>query len=286
MQETNWFIQDWNETNYLFTYSEEEKQNNEINKQNAKLIYSPKFIPFYPKLVKLWLDIYEAIIYWFIDFYLSWSEDWRFYFTNEQISNITWVSERKITNVIKKLKDIWLINPKYKVSNSLWKIRFINKKDFVTYENATSTTCTYGLARDVCMDSHAVLGNNNKNKQTIRTKEKKSNIHETSFAFILSSFWLSKLEIEKRFEYKKPLDQIIRDCEAIRYISEELCITPIYDKETINATDIMLNKWYSVDDIIEFIKSYWVDDVETYKDLIRPDYYLPVEIDKKISQVN
>jgi hypothetical protein len=86
--------------------------------------------------------------------------------------------------------------------------------------------------------------------------------------------------IEEWFEYKKPLEQIIRDCEAIRDISRWLWINPTYTQETINATDIMLNKWYNIDDIIAFVKEERVDDVYDYKELIRQDYYLPVEIEK------
>jgi hypothetical protein len=48
--------------------------------------------------------------------------------------------------------------------------------------------------------------------------------------------------IEKWFEYKKSLEAIERDCRWIKEISARLDIVPIYDKETINATDIIINK--------------------------------------------
>jgi hypothetical protein len=50
-------------------------------------------------------------------------------------------------------------------------------------------------------------------------KNNNKNIHEINFALLYSSFSLSKAMIEEWFEYKKPLEQIIRDCEAIRDIS-------------------------------------------------------------------
>ena len=46
----------------LLTYSEEEKQDNEIAKENAKLIFSPKFIPVYPQLLDK-LTPTEAILF-------------------------------------------------------------------------------------------------------------------------------------------------------------------------------------------------------------------------------
>ena len=71
----------------LITYSEEEKQENEINKANAKLVFSPKYIPIYPQLLDI-LTLTEAIIYGFINFYTSSGQN-RFYFTNDQLSKIT-----------------------------------------------------------------------------------------------------------------------------------------------------------------------------------------------------
>ena len=46
----------------LFTYSEEEKQDIEINKANSKLLYSPKFIAVYPHLLDE-LTLTEALLF-------------------------------------------------------------------------------------------------------------------------------------------------------------------------------------------------------------------------------
>lgn len=32
-------------------YDEDKEQENKINKENAKLLFTPKFIPFYPELL-------------------------------------------------------------------------------------------------------------------------------------------------------------------------------------------------------------------------------------------
>jgi hypothetical protein len=38
--------------NITFTYSEEERIENTINRENAKLLFKPKFIPFYCSLLE------------------------------------------------------------------------------------------------------------------------------------------------------------------------------------------------------------------------------------------
>lgn len=53
----------------MFTYSEEEKQQNEINKASNNAVRSPKFIAINPMLLDH-LSITEAYIYGFIDFYV------------------------------------------------------------------------------------------------------------------------------------------------------------------------------------------------------------------------
>ena len=124
--------------------------------------------------------------------------------------------------------------------------------------------------------------------RTIRSLNKRNYLKEknnTAFekkADTLSSFWLNKANIEKWFEFKKPLDRIINDCNWITRISRELNIKPVYNKDTINATDILRNKHFLDDEkwFMDYIKNDWiVCDVKTYQDLIRQDYYLPVEID-------
>lgn len=100
-------------------------QQNEINENNANLIFKPKFIPFYPDLIEDGLTISEALIYWFIDFYLNRND--KFYFTNEQIWSIFWFWERNTILVINKLKEKWLIETNYSIKANWWKIRFIKK---------------------------------------------------------------------------------------------------------------------------------------------------------------
>lgn len=275
MYNTEWSVIDWESENFLFTYSEEEKQQNEVNKSNSKLAFSPKFIPFYPTLSEIWLDNTEILLYWFIDFYLSsWKTD-RFYFTNEQLSNILNVSERKITDSIKHLKDIWLIYPKYKIRNEWWKIRFINNKDFTPIDYISRNKQHFGLAKNSSLESQDLLEidnkiNNNKNK------ENKKKLHPKNLDVILSSYWLSLANIEKRFSFSKSLGHIELCLGYIKDISAKLDIIPIYNKDTINATSILINKGYSVDEIVKIAREdNWDLWAENYQEMIRNDYYLP-----------
>jgi len=158
MDKIEWSViyqSDWvNIEKALFTYDEDEKQDNEINKENAKLIFSPKFIPFYPKLLKLWLTHIQVLIFWFIDFYLQDNEK-RFYFTNEQIGNLFWFWGQHISNCMKELKDKKLIDIKYKMKANWWKIRFIQKL-YSDYNHSYSWSIT------TVIDNNNKINNNNK----------------------------------------------------------------------------------------------------------------------------
>lgn len=127
MRQTGWEISyegDWFEVNEtLFTYSEEEQEENRIAKNNAALVLKPKFIPVYPEMLHNGFSLIEATIFGFIDFFLSHNE--RFYCSNEQIAEMLNLSERSISAAISKLEDGGLIKNKYRIKAWWWKIRFI-----------------------------------------------------------------------------------------------------------------------------------------------------------------
>jgi predicted transcriptional regulator len=110
---------------FLFTYSEEEKQQNEINRENAKLVFSPEFIPYYPEVQKTYdLSHIETILYGFIRFYLA-NGKGKFYFGNEGLARILRTSPATINNSIRKLSSVNLIEKSKKISASGGTIRFI-----------------------------------------------------------------------------------------------------------------------------------------------------------------
>lgn len=116
---------DWyEERQIMFTYSEEEKQDNQINRANAKLVFSPKFIPIYPELLKS-LTPLECMLFGFIDFYKSGCSD-RFYFTNKQLATMLHHSEDWVSRSMSKLEKLGYIKTSRVVKAGGWQIRYIN----------------------------------------------------------------------------------------------------------------------------------------------------------------
>ena len=127
METIDWSIinqDDWFTTqNMMFTYSEEEQMENKIAKNNAKLPLNPKFVPLYPRLLRDWYSIMEALLLWFLDFFLS-NNPW-FYCTNEQIAELFNCSEPTISTAIKNLEKKWDIKIHKKMRAWWGTIRFI-----------------------------------------------------------------------------------------------------------------------------------------------------------------
>ena len=107
----------------LFTYSEEEKEEQRINKMNADLILKPQFITVDYAMLHKGYSLLETALYGFISYFLANNE--KFYCTNEQLAEMLCVSENTITNAISKLKKEWLIDLTYRIKAWGWKIRFI-----------------------------------------------------------------------------------------------------------------------------------------------------------------
>ena len=110
----------------LIIYSEEEKQNNEINAANAKLLFTPKFIPINPGHLKF-LTPTEAILFGFIDFYAS-KGTGRFYFMNTQLAELLNCSPDTVSLGIKKLEKIGFLKTSRKIKARGGQIRFIELK--------------------------------------------------------------------------------------------------------------------------------------------------------------
>lgn len=147
--EKSWSIIDWNAEHFLFTYSEEERQNNEINKANASLVFCPAYIILHTWLLD-YMNITEALLFWFIEYYL-WSEKWkRFYFTNKQLADILRIWERTAQEAVVRLEKLWCITTSRKVKAGWWQIRFINS---ITKDTKSR------LANSASLTSKKVLGN-------------------------------------------------------------------------------------------------------------------------------
>lgn len=127
MKQTGWEISyegDWFEVNEtLFTYSEEEQEENRIAKNNAALVLRPKFIPLYPILLQRGYSLLEAGILWFVDFFLQ--NNSRFYCTNEQLAELFNCSEPTVSSAIKSLEKRWDIKVHRKPKANGGLIRFL-----------------------------------------------------------------------------------------------------------------------------------------------------------------
>lgn len=112
----------------LFTYSENEKEEQRINKMNADLILKPQFITVDYAMLHSGYSLLETALYGFISYFLTNNE--KFYCTNEQLAEMLCVSENTITNAMNRLKKDELINLTYKTKANGWKIRFVRLTKF------------------------------------------------------------------------------------------------------------------------------------------------------------
>lgn len=127
MRQTGWEISyewDWFEVNQtLFTYSEEEQEENRIAKNNAALVLRPEYFTIDFQMLHAGFSWYECAIYSFIKFFLK--NNSRFYCTNEQLAEMLGVGERSIVAAMAHLQEAWLIRNHYKIKAWWWKIRFV-----------------------------------------------------------------------------------------------------------------------------------------------------------------
>lgn len=180
-EQKNGFIEEHN----LFIYSEAEKQQQEINESNSSHIFTPEFIPFYPKVKSDYnLSDTATLLYGFIRFYLANSSK-RFYFTNEQLSEMLVVSEKTVSLAIKDLNEKSLIKAGYKIKAGGGQIRFIAEvKKFP--DLTISTSLTLQNVKSVVTKSN---GNNNK------IKENKINIESSKYIERYNSLFKSTARV-------------------------------------------------------------------------------------------
>lgn len=180
--------------NTLFTYSEEEMEQNRINKNNADLILNPQFIPVYPQMIRDWYSYLESIIFWFINFFLNTND--RFYCSNEQLWELLWVSDKTISLAVKKLKDTGLIDISYKIKSNWGKIRFIRRGNL---KNVNSDfTKMYSPTLQKCKGIENKIIENNIIKEN---KQKKwywefgmCYLTDSEYEKVISDYWLKNWE--------------------------------------------------------------------------------------------
>ena len=94
---------------------------------NAKLVFSPEHIPFFPDVKRDFnLTFLETLLYGFIRFYRGNKKTGaKFYFTNEQLAKILSCSVKTIKRSVKILKDKKLIKTKIHTRVGGGTIRFV-----------------------------------------------------------------------------------------------------------------------------------------------------------------
>lgn len=116
MQKTWWSVTSdymgWTCEQFLFTYSESEKEENEINKNNSGLIYEADFYPLYTDFLQLDINTTELIV---ISYLYYWTKNNRWIYTNnEALAKLTKTSTATITRTLKNLVDKGYINVNFK----------------------------------------------------------------------------------------------------------------------------------------------------------------------------
>lgn len=170
----------------LFTYSEEERQQQQINAANASHIFSPKFIPVYPQLLKSGLTLTEALIFGFIDFYKS-SSNTRFYFTNEQIASIAGCSPDTVSRCISSLEKKGLIKTSKKMRAGGGLIRFVTD----VFYDSKLTNYQFGNRQNLQTNKNKI--NNNKiNKNSLSMQDDELQViaerYEVPLSFVKSKY--------------------------------------------------------------------------------------------------
>lgn len=163
----------------FLTYSEEERQELEINKANAKLVFSPEFIPYRINIKKEFeLSHLETLLYGFIRFYKT-AGSGRFYFSNEQLAEILDCSPQSISVSISNLSKKKLLDCGYKVKANGGKIRFIRGVLLEKYESDYQKTNSPTI-RKLVGNKNNINNNNNINTYT-SISEKDTSLNNTVF---------------------------------------------------------------------------------------------------------
>ena len=114
---------------FLQPYSEEERQEAEISRANAELIFQPAFIPFFPKMQKQYeLTDTETKLFGFIWFYLS-NSSHRFYFKNEQLGEILNCNPDTASRAMSALEKKGIISTSRRIKTGGGQIRYVTRLD-------------------------------------------------------------------------------------------------------------------------------------------------------------
>lgn len=158
--------------------------NNKEMQVKEPTIYLPEFIPFYPETLELGLNYLQGLLYGFIRFFLANNEEGKFYFSNKQLAKLFKVSEVSISNALKKIAEVGLVEMHYQIKANGGKLRTIQLKEKFKSDLKKSLSKTYKKLND----------NKKKKKQKKKKTITKSNTTEVEYGNELINYFLSKIK--------------------------------------------------------------------------------------------
>lgn len=265
MERVDWSItteySGWSNEQFLFTYSEEEREEARLNKMNAELVLKPKFIPLYPKLLQNGYGLMESVLFGFIDFFLS--NNNRFYCTNEQLAELFNCSPQTISTAIKSLEDRWniVLHKKRKAWGGT--IRFItlgNQKNNIT-ENQK---IVFWQIKNVDGIENKIIENKNIDNIIINNNTEQSSEHN-QIGLLDSSMLVDKEKEKNSAKKEKEITTEINDLiSRIKEVCNELWVAYNKEMERQFAKHILTAKEYG-----NFCEKIWQSRVEFALNVLR-----------------
>ena len=157
----------------LMVCSEEERQENERNRANAELVDDPVFFIVYTDTLDL--NKYEMLLYAHMRTFNK-KKGRRYYFTNKQLAEMLRTTERTISQSIKKLSEMGLIDVHYKRAPSGGQTRFVNLDPPKSRDEETSSS----YWKKLLGISIKNISNNKKEKSKKKKKDTAANASSQS----------------------------------------------------------------------------------------------------------
>lgn len=270
MEKANWSITSeymgWTKEEFLFTYSEEEKQQNEVNKNNAGLIFYADYYPRYNSLLRLNTTLEEDIV---LSFLYYWTKNWKYiYVKNEDLALLIKWSVATATRVVKSLVDKWYIDMKIKRIVWAWTDRKLRldptKIILISQINQIeeSDKSNWGVIKEYI---------ENTNKENINSEPKPDNITPTltsgdlTFENIYNLFYHKSWHKPSLEKCRKVFDGLNLDKEWYEMLVKDLKLFRVEYKYWIK--DQMYRPWF--EKYVWWFNAEWVNEEYRLKTIVK-----------------
>lgn len=117
------------DTVFASSYSPEEQEDININRNNSELLTLPEFVCYYPEIAKQFeLSYLETLIYGYLRFFLS-RPDKVMFASNKTLAVLFSCSERTLAQAMSNLNKKNVIKPTYKMKSNGGKLRIIRSSN-------------------------------------------------------------------------------------------------------------------------------------------------------------